>query len=164
MSDAILQKLNYKEQDPVLLVNAPAEFSPIREAWKKRTKIDVKPVARTRYAFAMVFVLTDADIVHTSTAITASLADDAVFWMVYPKKSSQRYQTTINRDHGWAPLGAQQFEPVRLVAIDEDWSALRFRKVEHIAKMIRRQSMTLSDAGKKKTVNKSSKAIRPPKA
>jgi hypothetical protein len=47
-----------------------------------------------------------------------------------------------------------------MVAIDEDWSALRFRRAEHIGSMIRRQSMALSQAGKSKTVNKTNKAIR----
>ena len=37
-----------------------------------------------------------------------------------------------NCDSGWPVLGAAGFEPVRMVAIDADWSALRFRRVEHI--------------------------------
>ncbi len=45
-------------------------------------------------------------------------------------------------------LGAAGFEPVRMVAIDEDWSALRFRRVEHIKKMTR--SFAMTDAGKEK--------------
>ena len=33
--------------------------------------------------------------------------------------------------------GAAGFEPVRMVAIDEDWSALRFRRAEFIKTMTR---------------------------
>ena len=45
-------------------------------------------------------------------------------------------------------VGAHGFEPVRMVAIDEDWSALRFRRVEHIKTMTR--SFALTEAGKAK--------------
>ena len=42
------------------------------------------------------------------------------------------------------------YEPVRQVAIDEDWSALRFRKVEFIKTMNRKPEGAISSAGRKK--------------
>jgi hypothetical protein len=48
-------------------------------------------------------------------------------------------------------LGAAGFEPVRMVAIDEDWSALRFRRVAHIKSMTRSPRGAISRAGKRKT-------------
>jgi len=39
-------------------------------------------------------------------------------------------------------LADDGYEPVRQVAIDEDWSALRFRKVEQIKKMTRNFAYT----------------------
>ena len=45
----------------------------------------------------------------------------------------------------WGNLAGK---PVRMVAIDEDWSALRFRKAEHIKTMTR--SFAMSEAGKNK--------------
>ena len=41
-----------------------------------------------------------------------------------------------------------------MVAIDEDWSALRFRRVEFIKKMTRRKSMTISEVRMTKTKGK----------
>ena len=38
-----------------------------------------------------------------------------------------------------------------MVAIDEDWSALRFRKAKYIVEMKRSKSMAMSQEGKKKT-------------
>jgi hypothetical protein len=38
----------------------------------------------------------------------------------------------VNRDTGWDVLRRAGFDTVRLVAIDADWSALRFRRKEHI--------------------------------
>jgi len=37
-------------------------------------------------------------------------------------------------DKGWDALTGAGFDTVRLVAIDADWSALRFRRKEHIGR------------------------------
>ncbi len=75
--------------------------------------------------------------------------------MVYPKGTSKKYTCEFNRDNGWQRLGEHGFEPVRMVAIDEDWSALRFRRAEHIKTMTR--SSAISEAGQQKA-KKPSKA------
>ena len=73
-------------------------------------------------------------------------------WYAYPKGTSKRYTCEFNRDNGWAVVGEQGFEPVRQVAIDEDWSALRFRKVSFIKTMTR--SFAMTEEGKKKVGKK----------
>jgi hypothetical protein len=60
----------------------------------------------------------------------------------------------FNRDTGWAALGAAGFEGVRMVAIDEDWSALRFRRVEFIQTMTRDKKRAMTKRGKKKVTKK----------
>ena len=45
-------------------------------------------------------------------------------------------------------MGAAGFEPVRMVAIDEDWSALRFRRAEFIKTMTRPQEHRYSAEAK----------------
>ncbi len=49
-----------------------------------------------------------------------------------------------------APLGRAGFRPVRPVAIDEDGSALRFRRVEYIASPKRHPDGALTAAGRAK--------------
>jgi hypothetical protein len=63
----------------------------------------------------------------------------------------EKHRSDINRDSGWDVMGQAGFEPVRQVAIDEDWSALRFRRVEFIKSMTRRESSTLTKQGKART-------------
>jgi hypothetical protein len=62
---------------------------------------------------------------------------DAIVWFAYPKGTSKRYTCDFNRDTGWDVLGRLGFEPVRQVALDEDWSALRFRRAEFIQSLRR---------------------------
>jgi hypothetical protein len=82
------------------------------------------------------------------------LKGDAVLWFCYPKMSSKKYKCDFNRDTGWDVVAQYNFEPVRMVAIDEDWSALRFRKVEFIKTITRRESHALTTEAKKRTTQK----------
>ena len=72
----------------------------------------------------------------------------------YPKGTSKRFKSAINMDTSWTPLGEAGFESVRRVAIDEDWSAKRFRRVGFIKKMTRDMEWAMTSQGKKKASRK----------
>jgi hypothetical protein len=125
-------KLNLKDQAEIVVLNAPASFEPELKS--------LKGVAVRRDAkgddidFSLAFV----------TTVAKKAKGDAVVWFAYPKGSSKKYKSQINRDNGWAVMGKAGFEPVRMVAIDEDWSALRFRRVEFIKTMNRPEEVRLT--------------------
>lgn len=54
----------------------------------------------------------------------------------------------------WGALGEAEFEGVRLVAIDEDWSALLFRRIEFIKSIAREPKRTLSLKDRARALNK----------
>ncbi|MGD9939757.1 MAG: hypothetical protein AB7T74_08135 [Clostridia bacterium] len=56
------------------------------------------------------------------------MADGAVLWFAFPKQSSKTIRSDINRDSVWELLAPRQIHPNRNVAVDDDWSALRFRR------------------------------------
>lgn len=58
-------------------------------------------------------------------------------WLCYPKRSG-RIPTDLSRDVGWMPIHAIGLLPVAQLAIDEDWSALRFRYRDEIGKLTRK--------------------------
>ena len=58
-------------------------------------------------------------------------------WLCYPKTSG-RIATDITRDVGWEPVHAAGFLGVAQVAVDADWSALRFRRREEIREITRK--------------------------
>ncbi|UVO50071.1 hypothetical protein M0208_05880 [Sphingomonas sp. SUN019] len=60
----------------------------------------------------------------------------ARLWFAYPKKSGAR-ASDISRDAGWEELAAAGYLPVTQVALDADWSALRFRERDEIPKLTR---------------------------
>ena len=78
------------------------------------------------------------------------MSEDGLLWLCYPKKSSKTYKgSDCSRDTVTGMLSEEGFEPVRQIAIDEDWSALRFRKPEKIKKMVR--TFAVTEVGKKRT-------------
>ena len=101
----------------------------------------------------LAFVTTQVQVDTLARDVAQATSGDAVVWFAYPKQSSKRYRCDFNRDTGWAALGTAGFEPVRQVAVDEDWSALRFRRVEFIKKLTRAEwflfEKVLSDAAKR---------------
>jgi hypothetical protein len=74
-----------------------------------------------------------------------------VLWVAYPKKASKRYSSDVGRDDSFQPLGDLGFEGVRQIAVDDDWSALRFRRAEHIKAMKRDRRGAMSRAGRRRT-------------
>lgn len=143
----LFKKLNLGAAQVVHVINAPSSFEC---ELKKLTGVQVKRTAAGNVAFALAFVKTLQEVERVSAQLTGSAQDDAVLWMVYPKGASKKYKCEFNRDTGWESLGQAGYEPVRQVAIDEDWSALRFRRVEHIKSMKRNPDGAISSAGRKK--------------
>ena len=82
--------------------------------------------------FVLAFVTRQAEVDKLSKAIAKQTQGDAIVWFAYPKGTSRKYTCEFNRDSGWAVLKQLGFDTVRQVAIDEDWSALRFRRTEFI--------------------------------
>lgn len=148
--NTIFNKLNYKGQPQVLVVNAPDSFLPELAAVREAAEVITDPKQPEAVDFAIVFAQLQSEVDGAIQIIGPKLRGDAVLWFAYPKKSSKQYSCEFNRDTGWAALGAYDLEGVRMVAIDADWSALRFRRVQYI-KTMKRRFGALSDPGRERT-------------
>lgn len=71
----------------------------------------------------------------TPTAV-AAFAPGKRLWFAYPKRSGA-HASDISRDTGWEPLADAGFLAVTQVALDPDWSALRFRPRGEIKRLTR---------------------------
>jgi hypothetical protein len=120
----ILQKLRFNGQDPVLLLNAPPEFEPVADDFG----VSVHREIRGRYKLAIAFVKSRAEAMAAATATRNALVSDGIFWLVYPKGTSKKYpKVDVNRDTGTVAVEGLGFKGVTMVAIDEDWSAMRYK-------------------------------------
>lgn len=125
--NAIFKKLQFKNHDTVYILNAPEEFQQHIEDISEITKIHDDTQTGTEYEFVIVFVQTIEDVEKYANNVVDKIIEDAMLWFAYPKKSSKKYSSEITRDSGWESLNKHGYRPIRQIAIDEDWSALRFR-------------------------------------
>jgi hypothetical protein len=155
-SSDIFAKLNLKEQPEIVVLNPPESFEPelrrLRGVEVRRDLADSRSVT-----FALAFVTRQAEVDAAAKSLAKVAEGDAILWFAYPKGTSKRYKCEFNRDTGWRALGAAGFEGVRMVAIDEDWSALRFRRVEFIKALTRSPGRAASEAGKARAGRKGRK-------
>ena len=141
----IFKKMNFKGSDKIYVIKAPKEFKPILEEMKEITHVKSSPNCKQEYDFALFFIQSKADLEKYAEKAAQKVPGDGLLWFAYPKKTSKKYKAEISRDDdAWKLIGQHGFEPVRMIAIDEDWSALRFRRVEYIKNMKRNPKMKIS--------------------
>ena len=146
-------KLNLKEQKQILVLNSPESFEPELKSLRGiAIQRDLKNAGEVEFALA--FVTKQQQVDTLGKAIAKKAQGDAVVWFAYPKGSSKKYKSEINRDAGWQVLGDAGFEPVRMVAIDEDWSAVRFRRADFIKSLTRGKEYRMSAQGKARAARK----------
>ena len=146
-------KLNLKDQTQILVLNVPESFEGELKSLRGVTvQRDLKNIDQVEFSLA--FVTKQKEVDTLGKAIAKKAEGDAVVWFAYPKGSSKKYKSEINRDSGWKVLGEAGFEPVRMVAIDEDFSAVRFRRVEFIKTLTRGKEHRMSAQGKARAARK----------
>ncbi|MEI7037823.1 hypothetical protein [Fulvimonas yonginensis] len=129
----IFAKLNLKNQTEIVVVDAPPTFESELQALTGVAVVR-DPARPATISFALAFVTTQSELDALSALLADKAEGDAVLWFAYPKKASRRYRCEFNRDTGWDVIRAKGFDSVRQVAIDDDWSALRFRRVDYIGR------------------------------
>jgi hypothetical protein len=127
----LYEKLQLKDHQEILVLQAPESFD------KELSRLPVKAIHRhiesvPEIGFSLAFVTRQSEVDALVPAIIARAKGDAAIWFAYPKGSSKKYKCDFNRDTGWAALRNARFDTVRSIAIDEDWTGLRFRRVEYI--------------------------------
>ena len=152
-TSAVFAKLNLKDQPEIFVLSAPERFeAELGRLQGVTVRRDLSGASRV--SFALAFVKRQAEVDALAKSFAKMAGGDAVVWFAYPKGTSKRYTCEINRDTGWKALGAAGFESVRMVAIDEDWTAVRFRRVEFIKTMKRDAAHAMSKDGKARTARK----------
>jgi hypothetical protein len=148
--DNLLVKLNFSGQQEICVINTPKGLETIANSFSIDARVITDLNHITKGNFFLIFVLSVEDIENFTKQIMGRTSGDPIIWFAYPKRSSKTYKSSITRDTGWEILGTYHFEPVRVVALDDDFSAIRFRNVKYIEKLTRSEDMALSEEAKKR--------------
>jgi hypothetical protein len=111
-------KLQIKPGQSVAAVGVPDDVPPLGDAANPAAAPDAADVV-------VAFVRNRAEVDTGAAAAIAAARLDRLAWIAYPKAG--KLGTDLNRDSLAALLTERGVQPVRQVAIDETWSALRFR-------------------------------------
>ncbi len=109
------KKLNLKEGVKVLVVGKPASVVLEGVATTTSRKADA----------VLVFAKTLAQVDERSAPAIAAAREDRIAWVAYPKAG--QLGTDLNRDILWRHLATHGIQGVRQIALDDVWSAMRFR-------------------------------------
>jgi hypothetical protein len=124
LMNPVLKRIGYRDQDPCLALNAPANFT----KWIADTGAAVHNEAMQTYDFVICFAQTMEEGVKLADVAVKAVNHDKLLWFCYPKGTSRKFKSDIQREKAWSLFKPYAYRPVSQVAIDDDWSALRFRK------------------------------------
>ncbi len=136
--DPLLKKMNWKEGMKIRIWNVPTELSELVESWEKE---GLMAYEKEKPDFMLAFVHTEQEVEKYFSQMHELAPEDEAIWLAYPKGTSRKYKSQINREKGSKFLSQFEYEGVRQIAIDEEWSALRFRSVRFIKTMKRKFSV-----------------------
>jgi hypothetical protein len=124
MDTSVFKKMKLKDGITGIAINAPEAFI---EMSKNQSGINFS--VQQEYDYVHLFIKSKEEF---ETEIKSALdvcAEKGVLWISYPKSSAtEKYD--INRDILFKLSSQYSITPVSQVAIDEKWSAMRFKRVE----------------------------------
>lgn len=137
--NTVLKKLGFTDKtDSVLILNAPGEYNEIM----KEINCEIHTEIKGKYKFIQIFAESMSEANKYAKGAVESLDGDGHLWLCYPKGTSKKYKSDINRTKSWEVFFLYEFEPVSQVAIDENWTAMRFRHIDNIKSMKRKTAAT----------------------
>lgn len=122
----VAQKLLIKEGYTVLLVNPPADLSALLGGLP--AGVNTSPPAGVAVDFILAFIANRAELEAALPALKPRMKPGGLLWVAYHKGTS-KVKTDINRDSIYAYGLTIGLTGVAMVAINEDWAALRMKKV-----------------------------------
>ena len=120
------EKLQLQYEKNLLIQGLPSSIE--KQFVKLTFSKSITPLLKKRKIdFALVFAVNQRQLAAILCDVIPALHDDAKFWIAYPKLSS-KIASDLSRDKNWDFVSDYGFEAVRMIALDNVWSAARFKK------------------------------------
>ena len=131
MPTSLSQKLQLKSDQRLLLLNPPQGY--MEHLTSELAGVTLLTATSEQSEAVLLFVNNLAEVASLAPEAIHLLLPDYLFWIAYPKGSSG-IKTDVNRDTLWKTVESTGWRPVRQVALDEVWSAMRFRPADQVGK------------------------------
>ena len=124
MAAPLIDRLRIRPGMRVLVLNAPDSFAqklgPLPEG------VVLKTSPGGPFTAVVAVFHTQAEANDLSAAAVGAVQHEGLLWTCYPKLSGA-LKSDLTRDKGWTVLYELGWGPVSQIAVDADWSALRWR-------------------------------------
>lgn len=130
---ALLKKLRFLPGQRALVLNPPTGYLDRLAPLPDGVALDLAAHAGGvgGYDFVQVFVKNSAELAQWTPIAQQAIRYDGILWFCYPKLSAKT-PSDLSRDRLWELMKPSGLAPVTQIAIDETWSALRFRPSERV--------------------------------
>jgi hypothetical protein len=125
MPSSLAQKLQVKS-GKLIVMNAPAGYA--ARLAKELKDLTVSARASGQAEAVLLFVNSLAEVDKFAPKAGKLVKPGGMLWIAYAKGTS-KVTTDVNRDKLWAAVQPIGWQPIRQVALDEVWSALRFKPI-----------------------------------
>ena len=130
MSQTLLEKLQLKDEKSLLIQGLPSSIE--KQFSKMAFAKNVTPLLKVKKIdFALVFAINENQLRNIINEVLPALHKDGKLWVAHPKTTS-KIATTLNRDCSWSCITHAGFEAIRQVVLDHVWTAVRFKRADHV--------------------------------
>ena len=120
---AALEKMFYKGQSRLLVLNPPVEAKTLAKAFGREEL--TPPTGKA--TFVLAYAPDPAAAVKAAKTVAKNLQPGGIFWMAYPKTRPNKRKPALDQDSLHALMASLGFMGNSLVALDGNWSAMRFK-------------------------------------
>ncbi len=131
MAASLAQKLQLRSSQQLGILNVPEGY--LAKLKANLPGIPLSSPAKAKSEAVLAFVNNLAEAQKVFPRAISAIKPDGLLWIAYPKGGS-KIKTDVNRDRLWEAVSKSGWRPVRLVAIDDVWSAMRFRPEDQVGK------------------------------
>ncbi len=121
---SMVKKLGMKPGQRILTLNPPAGYIAQLGELPAGTTLTDQPGGE--FDAVQLFVASKAELERAVAGAIAAVRQGGMLWIAYPKKSSRQH-SDLSRNILWQTLLESGWQGVFLIAIDDTWSAMRFR-------------------------------------
>lgn len=126
MPTTLAQKLQIKS-GKLIVINAPKGYA--EQLAKELKDLSVSTRAAGQAEAVLLFVNSLAEATARTPKAGQLVKPGGMLWLAYAKGAS-KVKTDVNRDKLWKAIEPLGWQPIRQIALDEVWSAMRFKPVE----------------------------------
>ncbi len=123
MESDVLKKLRIKSGHRAAILDAPASYRELLAGAPEG--VELAESLDGQFDFIHCFVTRKADLERMAPELRAAMRPESILWVSYPK--GQAIPTDLKRDIAWQVLADAGLKAVAQVAMDEVWTAMRFK-------------------------------------